>query len=1280
MTVLLTVAIGVRVTLLETLRRRTVWALVALTAVVVLLSGLGFGFLVRESRARGTSELDLLLGLSQVLILCAFMFSFILAATAAFIGAPAIAADIESGVLLAILARPIGRAAWLVGRWAGLAVVVAAYGVAAGLGEIAAMRIVSGYGPPDPLGAAGGLAAQAVVVLTVTVLLGTRLPAIASGAIAVVLFGLAWGLGVLGGVGSALGVDLLESVGRIVRFVFPSDGLWRATIHALEPSSVIALMTEGRSLRVLQANPFFALTGPSAGLPRLVPDLGRRRPRPGDPVVPAARAVDRPGYRGAMIAPDPGPTGRARTSGDGLARLRYGGPPRRLSGSSVPMTRSLVAAVLIAFGLLFPSTVAPAPAAAAAPAVNPKVVIVVGPVGSYTAHYKADADALAAVARRYTRNVVVIKTPRATWTAVRAAAQGASILIYLGHGNGWPSRYRDALWPFTQNGFGLDPPTGANGTTHVYYGEAQVGSEIRLAPNAVVLLFHLCYASGNTEPGLATGTLADKRARVENYGAGFFAAGARAVIADAYHPQTTYLTRLFTSSMGMNALFHAAPTYHGHDIAWDSFRTTGARAIMDPTSVSRGPWYHSAVFDPGLTAAMVTRTAYRPTDLVPTTITVGGAGDLIAAGDLSADPALGTVLAPLEAGRRMRIVAEAGPLADGSRVVRVHPFDAPDLVGYLRADAMTPVDGTPATLYDYDPPGALIGPNGDYVFDTFHVVVRASEPLDGTIEIRDAGGAVVRTLTGGDAWSVFDWDLRGSGGVLIPDGTYTWSYTGREPAGNDPAPFARSGRFVLDATDPQTTSNVTGTLHPSGWYTTAATVTLSAHDALSGMRGTSWSLDGGPATRYTGPVVIGRSGDHRLRYWSTDRAGNVETTRTVAVKVDVTAPVTTPVLDGPVGEAGWFRDDVSVGLSATDAQSGVASTVIGIDGAALAPYTGPIVVTEAGSHTVAYRSVDVTGRTEAVRTTRFTIDRTPPTIGPDGSVVASRPMFSPNGDGVADTVAVSHAIDEPGAVRLVVTPAAGGTALRTLTVSAPKAGPGAVTWDGRDDAGAVVPDGDYRLTLTPLDRARNAGPAASVTVTVFTSFVGLAASPARFFPQDGDAIAPRTAAAFTLRAPADVRLQVRAAGGAVVRTIAASRPAGSATIAWDGRNDAGALVPQGVYRMEVRATVGDQTETHVVAVRAAAFEIRPSVSSGRRGSRLTVTVVSTEPLTGAVRLTIRQPGLAPYWLNLSHVSGSTYRAAWTLHRGGRTGAMSVTVAASDRSHGRNSTTISMGLR
>jgi hypothetical protein len=96
----------------------------------------------------------------------------------------------------------------------------------------------------------------------------------------------------------------------------------------------------------------------------------------------------------------------------------------------------------------------------------------------------------------------------------------------MGHGNGWPSKYRDALYPPTQNGFGLNPNPGGDDYTHQYFGEASVGGQVELARNAIVLLNHLCYASGNSEPGLPEGNLAQAKQRVDNYAAGFIRAGA----------------------------------------------------------------------------------------------------------------------------------------------------------------------------------------------------------------------------------------------------------------------------------------------------------------------------------------------------------------------------------------------------------------------------------------------------------------------------------------------------------------------------------------------------------------------------------------------------------------------------------------------------------------------------------------------------------------------------------------------------------------------------------
>jgi ABC-type transport system involved in multi-copper enzyme maturation permease subunit len=250
-----------RLTVRELIRRRVVWVLAALTVLSVALVGWGLDRLVTLAREGGTNELQIRIGVSQVLILIAFMFSFVLAMTAAFVGAPAVGGDLESGVALAILARPLHRAELFLGRWLGSAVVVVAYTLASGLLAVAAAAVISGFGPPDPLLAVAFLSGQALVLLTLTLALGSVLPSIAAGAIAVVGFGLGWMAGVLAGVAAAFGVGLLGQVAEASRWVFPSDGLWRGVVYGLEPPLVVLLAT-GSVPRFADANPFYAATPP----------------------------------------------------------------------------------------------------------------------------------------------------------------------------------------------------------------------------------------------------------------------------------------------------------------------------------------------------------------------------------------------------------------------------------------------------------------------------------------------------------------------------------------------------------------------------------------------------------------------------------------------------------------------------------------------------------------------------------------------------------------------------------------------------------------------------------------------------------------------------------------------------------------------------------------------------------------------------------------------------------------------------------------------------------
>ena len=249
-------------TVRELFRRRVVYVLAALTVLSVALVGWGLDRLVDLARDNGSGELEIQIGVSQVLILIAFMFSFVLAMTAAFVGAPAVGGDLESGVAYAILARPLRRAELIVGRWLGSAVVVVAYTIASGLLAIGVAVLVSGYGPPDPLLAVAFLAGEVLVLLTFTLALGSVLPGIAAGAIAVVGFGLGWMAGVLAGVAAALGVEGLRGVAEASRWILPTDGLWRGVIYGLEPPLVV-LIAAGRAPVLANANPFYATEPPA---------------------------------------------------------------------------------------------------------------------------------------------------------------------------------------------------------------------------------------------------------------------------------------------------------------------------------------------------------------------------------------------------------------------------------------------------------------------------------------------------------------------------------------------------------------------------------------------------------------------------------------------------------------------------------------------------------------------------------------------------------------------------------------------------------------------------------------------------------------------------------------------------------------------------------------------------------------------------------------------------------------------------------------------------------
>jgi ABC-type transport system involved in multi-copper enzyme maturation permease subunit len=247
-----------RLTVREAVRRKLVAALLAVTVLMVSLSAWGF---YRLSHTSLITSGEVQVAIPQAFILFMFMFSFVVALSASAIASPAISAEVESGVLQTVAARPLSRSELLLGKWLGLAGVVAGYAILISALEVAVVDLVSGYVPPDPVAVTAYLFAEGAVLLTLTLAISTRLSTLATGVTGVALFGGAWLAGVVGAIGTALKISTLTTVGSVSHYILPTDGLWRGAIYYLEPSSFIAQRLSADAAN--GGNPFFAVAPPS---------------------------------------------------------------------------------------------------------------------------------------------------------------------------------------------------------------------------------------------------------------------------------------------------------------------------------------------------------------------------------------------------------------------------------------------------------------------------------------------------------------------------------------------------------------------------------------------------------------------------------------------------------------------------------------------------------------------------------------------------------------------------------------------------------------------------------------------------------------------------------------------------------------------------------------------------------------------------------------------------------------------------------------------------------
>ncbi len=227
------------------------------------------------------------------------------------------------------------------------------------------------------------------------------------------------------------------------------------------------------------------------------------------------------------------------------------------------------------------------------------------------------------------------------------------------------------------------------------------------------------------------------------------------------------------------------------------------------------------------------------------------------------------------------------------------------------------------------------------------------------------------------------------------------------------------------------------------------------------------------------------------------------------------------------------------------------------------------------SLTLTYRN----GHVSSAASPAFILDLT----APRGAVRTEYPAFSPNNDGKLDTMATLQDASAENAWTGEIRRAAGATGAGVLVRSFHFAGTPdpRLEWDGTDDAGKLVADGNYEYRLNATDRAGNSGSSNAVVFALSTADTPVLLSiDKRAFSPNGDGVKDQLVITPQLQISTGIarwKVAILDAAGTLQRGFEGNGLV-PASLSWDGKLASGAVAPDGVYsaRAELTYTMGNQ--------------------------------------------------------------------------------------------------------
>lgn len=238
----------------EGVRRRVFLAVLVLTAGFLALYALGAHFAFRGAHEFAGGDSQILdpkaFAGATMFGLAMFATLFLGAVLAVFLTLGAIRGDAETGLLQPLVVRPLGRTTMLLARFAGAALLSAAYVLAVYAVAWAITRATGGWSPDHLVGPALALALGVAIIAALSLLASAIFTVTAQGIVVFMVFGAGLTAGLLAQIGNAINSDSPHTIGRVASWALPFEGLYAGGLHALISN------TSGLTGVVLQLGPF----------------------------------------------------------------------------------------------------------------------------------------------------------------------------------------------------------------------------------------------------------------------------------------------------------------------------------------------------------------------------------------------------------------------------------------------------------------------------------------------------------------------------------------------------------------------------------------------------------------------------------------------------------------------------------------------------------------------------------------------------------------------------------------------------------------------------------------------------------------------------------------------------------------------------------------------------------------------------------------------------------------------------------------------------------------